>query len=500
MIQPVPRLVANTESARGKIKLWRCAATWALLAATAPAAPARADGLALDRLRPAPAGDRFLGVPSPYVAGSLDVHAMLLFEYAYNPLVLRPAGGGDEIATLVAHQAVVHANVTLALANRVLVNVDVPAISIQTGSADPTLHFVDFGDLRVGARVRLYGDDGTPFQLGLGTDVWIPTGTGAYVTDGKLRALPYLVAGGLGGPVLWTLAVGPELRRSQLFRDKVQEGTSLDLGAGVAVLLGDKQEWQVGLESEASFVLSSPSPSNLDVELLAHGRYRFLNRFEIGVGVGPGLSTGIGTPTVRALGFFAYIPVAHLTPPPPPPEGGVDPADLPFDRQARVIHVEPGASTQTPSDASSPQDGASAKPKGGTTSSVPPSDQAELVGDEIALGDDVYFASGSATIEPRSEGLIHSIAQLLLTHPEIRKVEVRGHTDFEGTLPANERLAERRAESVRQALIRHSIDPARLTAKGYGPGTPAVSNVTASGRARNRRVEIRILERAPAGK
>ena len=52
------------------------------------AGTAHAEGLALDRFDPAPAGDRMFGVPSPYAAGEMTPHLMLLADYAHNPLVL----------------------------------------------------------------------------------------------------------------------------------------------------------------------------------------------------------------------------------------------------------------------------------------------------------------------------------------------------------------------------------------------------------------------------
>jgi outer membrane protein OmpA-like peptidoglycan-associated protein len=430
--------------------------------------PARAEGLALDRFHAAPAGDRFLGLPSPYVAGHLDVHAMLLAEYAYNPLVLKQTHSGATVASVVAHQAIIHVDATLAIKDRFLVNVDVPVVAIQGGDVDKSaLHTADFGDLRLGLRARLFGDDGSAFQIGLGGYVWAPTGTGDYVSDHKVRGLPYVAAGGVADRVVWSVAVGPELRFAQVYGNSVQQGTSFDTNAGLAFLVGKGRGVQLGAELLTSFVVAQPKAHNINAEALLHARYRFMKRFEIGAGLGAGIGAGIGTPASRALAFFAYVPVSR----PQHTEGEKAPVPVRLER------------------------GPTAPPPGAEPPPPLLELQIEVVGDEMALSEDVPMATGSPEIDPSGDALVHAVAEFLIAHPEIRRVEVRGHSEVDDARSANERLAQRRAEVVRQALISHGVDSARLTAKGDGPSRPA-------GRAKNRRVEFKILElgSAPKGK
>ena len=109
----------------------------ALCAAPAPArAQAAQPGLALSRFDPAPAGDRMFGVPSPYAAGHLTPHVMLLADYAHNPLVVRREGTSDVVGAVVSSQLILHLDATLALWNRVAVDVDLPLALVQTGD-DP---------------------------------------------------------------------------------------------------------------------------------------------------------------------------------------------------------------------------------------------------------------------------------------------------------------------------------------------------------------------------
>lgn len=71
-------------------------------------------------------------------------------------------------------------------------------------------------------------------------------------------------------------------------------------------------------------------------------------------------------------------------------------------------------------------------------------------------------------------------------------VEVGGHTDNKGELKLNTRLSRKRAEFVRDYLTANGLQANRLSAQGYGPNTPIASNGTKEGRAKNRRVEVRL--------
>ena len=69
-------------------------------------------------------------------------------------------------------------------------------------------------------------------------------------------------------------------------------------------------------------------------------------------------------------------------------------------------------------------------------------------------------------------------------------IEVAGHTDSTGSDAYNQRLSERRAQSVAQYLEGQGIRPLRIVTEGYGERYPVASNETAAGRQQNRRVEL----------
>ena len=114
---------------------------------------------------------------------------------------------------------------------------------------------------------------------------------------------------------------------------------------------------------------------------------------------------------------------------------------------------------------------------------------------EIALRRQVSFATGSDEILPNSEPILLEVADALLRNPDLELVEIQGHTDNSGNRELNMRLSQRRAEAVRVWLAQHGVEPSRLMAKGYGPTRPIVPNITQQNRARNRRVQFRIVRR-----
>ena len=111
-------------------------------------------------------------------------------------------------------------------------------------------------------------------------------------------------------------------------------------------------------------------------------------------------------------------------------------------------------------------------------------------GDLVLEG--VTFENDSAQLKPESAATLDSVAASLLAWPEVR-VEVEGHTDSTGSDAYNQKLSQKRAESVRDYLVAKGVDASRLSAKGYGEAEPIADNKSEDGRARNRRVELKKL-------
>jgi outer membrane protein OmpA-like peptidoglycan-associated protein len=102
----------------------------------------------------------------------------------------------------------------------------------------------------------------------------------------------------------------------------------------------------------------------------------------------------------------------------------------------------------------------------------------------------VNFEVNQAVLLPESRDILQDVAGSLVANPEV-KVEVAGHTDNTGPRALNQRLSTERAEAVKAFLVEHGVEADRMVVRGYAWDQPVASNKTASGRAQNRRVELR---------
>ena len=92
-------------------------------------------------------------------------------------------------------------------------------------------------------------------------------------------------------------------------------------------------------------------------------------------------------------------------------------------------------------------------------------------------------------LRPEGEAKVDHAVRVMQENPSMRVV-VEGYTDSIGSDAYNMQLSERRAETVRDYMVKKGISPSRITTRGFGKSNPIASNKTAAGRAENRRVEI----------
>ena len=105
---------------------------------------------------------------------------------------------------------------------------------------------------------------------------------------------------------------------------------------------------------------------------------------------------------------------------------------------------------------------------------------------------DIFFEFDKSTILQQSFFELMRLITLLNTYPDMQ-IEVGGHTDSKGSDSYNQRLSESRAKAVADYLISKGISERRLQYRGYGKSKPIDTNETEEGRARNRRVEFKIM-------
>lgn len=104
----------------------------------------------------------------------------------------------------------------------------------------------------------------------------------------------------------------------------------------------------------------------------------------------------------------------------------------------------------------------------------------------------VNFAKGSAEVPASDQGLLKQAAEMLKKAPADTRIEVDGHTDNDGEAAANQKLSERRAESVRAELVKLGVPAGYFSTKGYGETQPKATNDTPEGRFQNRRIEYKV--------
>ena len=111
---------------------------------------------------------------------------------------------------------------------------------------------------------------------------------------------------------------------------------------------------------------------------------------------------------------------------------------------------------------------------------------------KLVAPENITFDTNSSIIKPRFENSLDKVAEVLLKYPE-SDIIISGHTDSTGNDSINEPLSRNRASSVSSYLISKGVRSSRINSVGYGSRQPIASNSTESGRAENRRVEIKVV-------
>ncbi len=285
------------------------------------ARPARAQTTgqtgSVERFQPSVAGDAMFGVPSAAIGGHLVPRVAVITDFAYKPLSVEYNGVRSSI---VSHQLFLHVNASFALFDRLLIYADMP-FALAQGGDSPVVAGVRFnspskpqvGDLRLGARGRIYGGFWDPFQISVGGYVFVPSAPkGSYAGDGAVRGEPHLLISGRAPYFTYSLSAGAMLHGSS-------RPHSFELRAGAAVVIG-KEIAQIGPEIYVGAPFSKDIlgeangqtitvASRAQVELLFGAKFRPVRFLVIGVGAGPGLTQGWGTPKALAVASIGYEPL-----------------------------------------------------------------------------------------------------------------------------------------------------------------------------------------------
>ena len=106
--------------------------------------------------------------------------------------------------------------------------------------------------------------------------------------------------------------------------------------------------------------------------------------------------------------------------------------------------------------------------------------------------DRLTFATGKATLDMDKSGeQLNNIAEIMKGYTNV-KVKLGGYTDNTGNEASNMTLSQNRADAVKAALVAKGIAADRIETEGYGIAHPIADNATPEGRAKNRRIALRV--------
>ena len=111
----------------------------------------------------------------------------------------------------------------------------------------------------------------------------------------------------------------------------------------------------------------------------------------------------------------------------------------------------------------------------------------------VNLKNDLLFETGKATLTPEANTQLTELGAILVKYPN-NQVTVAGHTDDVGSTAINDSLSLKRAQAVQAVLRSSGLPETQLRTEGHGEKLPIVENKTKANRAKNRRVELKIID------
>lgn len=307
------------------------------------------------------------------------------------------------------------------------------------GAGFPSDSKTELGDMRFELKFRIRNNEDKLVGIALLPFVTAPTGPSTvFAGNGAVTGgIKIIVDFNIHDRVKLALNVG-FLARDNVTILNANLDDQLLLGLGLSVKIIERLMFLVEGSTEPVVKDLFQSEVQTPAEVRAGFRVKVAEHWDINVGGGVGLTIGVGTPDFRAFLGFNY----NWAPEP------CAPCERAPQVEARQIQID----------------------------SV------------------IHFEFDKAIIRPQSYPILDDVASVIKANPGIKRIVIEGHTDSIGSDAYNMRLSERRANAVRDYLTRKGISPSLLDTVGFGKRNPVATNDTAEGRAKNRRVEFKVVE------
>jgi OmpA-OmpF porin, OOP family len=277
-----------------------------------------AEGFNLNRFEPAEPGSRWLVADSLSFEGHERWAFGVVSDWGHKPLVTYD-GNGAESVSIVEDQLFFRLGASISLWERARVGLSVPMLVYQNGddAVAGETGFAGgqqsaFGDARVAADYRVFGEEGQVLSGAVGLRLYLPTGNPeAYASDGSVSVEPRFAVAGAVARFFYAGHAGVRARPDH-GSSSAAFGTEAVLGAAAGMTFLD-DKLLVGPELWTSTVISrggdgffGKAATPFEVQLGGH--YDVRPEWRVGLGIGPGLTSGVGSPAARWVASLAWVP------------------------------------------------------------------------------------------------------------------------------------------------------------------------------------------------
>lgn len=296
----------------------------ALLGAASPAT-GQSSGFAADLFQPAERGSDWFVSDSLDLRGSPNVAAGVVLDWSYKPLVLRHADGAGVLQRdVITDRITAHPGLAFMFRDRLRAALDLPLVLFQEGEDTSTLapgfgspDKAALGDVRLAADVRLLGQYGDVFTAAVGAQLHLPSGNQAQLTsDGTPRVTPRVLVAGDGEGFVYAAQLGCAYRPLDGSFAGRRLGSELTFSVAGGVRVNDM--FVFGPELYGSNVFSDGFQSSgrrgTPLELLLGLHVRLAKNWQFGSAIGPGLTQGDGSSSMRLIFSVELAPDVCVDP------------------------------------------------------------------------------------------------------------------------------------------------------------------------------------------